>query len=101
MIVLEMYKIYYDIGPIYLKEFVNKTECVYNTRNRNRVDIPICNTVTYGYNSFKYEGASLWNKLCKTLKQELDVNNFKNLIKEWNGPECSCTLCKLCRLKNM
>ena len=24
MIVLEMYKIYCDIGPIYLKEFVNK-----------------------------------------------------------------------------
>ena len=95
-----MYKIYHDIGPIYLKEFVNKTECVYNTC-KNRVDIPICNTGTYGYNSFKYEGASLWNKLCKTLKQNLDVNNFKNLIKEWNGPECSCSLCKLCRLKNM
>ena len=46
-------------------------------------------------------GASLWNKLCKTLKQELDVNSFKNLIKEWNGPECSCSSCKLCRLKDM
>ena len=77
MIVLEMYKIYYDIGPIYLKEFVYKTECVYNTRNRKRVDIPICNTVTYGYDSFNYEGAPLWNKLCKTLKQGLDINKLK------------------------
>ena len=100
-ILSEMHKIYHGFSPEYMKDFVKKSDCIYITRNTKRVELPVCRTVRYGYNSFKYNGASLWNGLSYTIKQESDLCTFRKLLSEWNGLKCSCSACKLCSLKYM
>ena len=57
--------------------------------------------VKYGYNSFKFNGILLWNKLSNDIKRECNFKKFRSMISKWNGPQCSCSYCKLCILNNM
>ena len=86
------------MSPIYLSDLVAKTNQMYNARNVKSVLIPNFNSATYGYNSFKYQGAKIWNKLPNVIKSACDLKMFKRLINEWNGPTCACSYCKLCSL---
>ena len=97
-IVIEIFKIYHGMSPIYLSDLVAKTNQMYNARNVKSVLIPSFNSATYGYNSFKYQGAKIWNKLPNVIKSACDLKMFKRLINEWNGPTCACSYCKLCSL---
>ena len=51
-ILSEMHKIYHGLGPEYMKDLVKNSDCMYITRNTKRVELPVCRTVRYGYNSF-------------------------------------------------
>ena len=53
----------------------------YDLRNINLIQ-PICHTVTYGIKSFRYNGASLYNKLPNELRL-LSLDDFKSQIKLW------------------
>ena len=44
----------------------------YNIRNENCLVLPNIRTVKYGLNSFRYQGAKLWNSLDNDIK-DLDV----------------------------
>ena len=55
-------------------------------------------TVKYGQNSFRYHGSHLLNSLPPIMKRKSDI---KSMIKEWAGPECACSYCKLCSLYTM
>ena len=72
------------MSPAYLSDLVAKTSQMYNTRNVKSVLIPSFNSATYGYNSFKYQGAKIWNKLPNVIKSACDLKMFKRLINEWN-----------------
>ncbi len=54
---------------------------------------PKCNTVTYGLNSFRYKGATIWNDLPNKIKNSITLAKFKNQIKKWQGPTCLCNMC--------
>ena len=58
--------------------------------NISRTDIP-----------FKCNGILFWNKLPNDIKRECNFKKFKSMISKWNGPQCSCSYCKLCILNNM
>ena len=51
-----------------------------------------------GLHSLHYSGAALWNKLPSDLKQIIDIENFKSLLKTWDGPSCKCGVCTLCKI---
>ena len=35
------------------------------------------------------------------IMRECNFKKFKSMISKWNGPQCSCSYCKLCILNNM
>ena len=47
-----MHKIYHGLGPEHMKDLVKNSDCMYITRNTKWVELPVCRTVRYGYNSF-------------------------------------------------
>ncbi len=51
----------YDIQ--YLCKMFEKQRDEYHTRNSKALVQHKCNSTTYWLHSFKYEGASMWNKL--------------------------------------
>ncbi len=92
-IATEVYKAMNNIGPDYVKDIFNVKENPYNMRNTRPLIQPNYNTVTYGRNSIKYKGAMIWNKLPNDIKEALSLKQFKNMIKKWEGPSCTCNMC--------
>jgi hypothetical protein len=66
----------------------------YGLRNVNKLEKPYFNTYMYGFHSFYYQGALLWNILPDAFKNE-DFNVFKDLIRNWSQ-SCDCGQCLLC-----
>ena len=86
------------MNPVYLNDLIAKTSQMNNTRNVKSVLIPSFDSGTYGYNSFKYQGGKIWNKVPNVIKSACDLKMFKRLINEWKGPICACSYSELCSL---
>ena len=74
-----------------------KKNIPYNLRDSSRAQLSKPSRSKYDINSISYKGSSLWNALPRDMKKCLDLNTFKNMLKSWNGPPCSCGFCVTCR----
>ncbi len=101
LLLIEIYKMYNLLRPVYLHSILSKQANVTSTRNNLRVVQPICNTSTYGPSSARFYGSKLWNELDKPLKESVSLEDFKRNVLHWSGVACSCSTCKLCVLKQM
>ena len=90
---IECFKILNKLSPSCLHDLVVFKDCKYNFRYSNIVDIPRVRTSTYGKNSFKYAAAVLWNDLPDDFRKISNFNQFKNILKSWNGNVCKCSVC--------
>ena len=74
-----------------------RTKCVILIKGfvySNIVNIPRVRTTNYGKkNSFKYTAAVLWNDLPDNFRKISNFNQFKNILKSWNGNDCKCSVC--------
>ena len=93
-IATEFYKCMNQINPLYLQEFSNPIHTEYSLRNQRPVYQPKCRTIRYGINSFRYKGSKIWNSLPANIQRCVSLNEFKILIKTWNGPFCKCLMCE-------
>ena len=100
-IAIEMFKIYHSIGPKYLSKLVEKTDRKYKTGLVKPVCLPYVTNIKYGRNSFKYDGAYVWNSLPNNIKNGCTAKEFKSLIKSWPGPNCTCSYGNVCKLTNL
>ena len=62
---------------------------------------PVYNFVKCGKNRFSYHGAKLWNILPNLLREKEVYADFKDMLKGWEGLNCSCSYCDICVLNNM
>ncbi len=64
---MEVFKIYHKQGPLYLLDLFESPS---NARrygcNDRRLVQPKCRIETYGINSFRYQGAKVWNVLARS-----------------------------------
>ena len=92
-IAIEVYKIINGLCPEYLTDLVKIKENMYSFRSSSRLVQPKCNTVTYGLRSFTYKASKIWNDLPEIYKNVLSLKEFKAMIRSWNGPKCTCSMC--------
>ena len=52
-----------------------------NTRNKDKLAIPLCKTAAAGQKSFVYHATSIWNSLSQGLINLNNLNSFKRLYK--------------------
>ena len=95
---VEVFKVLNNVGPIYLKDMFNVKETNYAMRTRFLLLQPHFNTTKYGFNSICYQGAKTWNILTNDIKSASSLNVFKSLLKNWQGAICFCSSCDVCKL---
>ena len=96
----EVYKIINKIGPTYNHSMFIQPKINYNHRKALPLLQTKWKTKRYGFYSFKYQGAKLWNNLSNNYKYASSLNGFKHELLQWDLI-CGCNNCLLCTLAEM
>ena len=96
-VLLEVYKVYHKLGPLYLHDLFSVQNATYNLRKDQMLFLPRYTTVRYGTNSFSYQGIKLWNDLDNKFKI-MNYKEFKESLSTWLPKTCHCSNCILCKL---
>ena len=85
---IEVYKCIKGVNLSYINDlFKKKCSIGYNLRDSDLLVQPKFNAYTYGYKSFSYLGAKLWNALPSNVKLCDSLPCFKRELKSWcQGP---------------
>ena len=51
-------------------------------------------SMKYGSYTLRSLGPKIWHQLPSEIKNSEILSTFKNFIKSWSGPKCSCGFCK-------
>jgi hypothetical protein len=94
-IVIEVFKCLYDLNPEFMNDMFIVKETKFNLRDPSILIVPRFKTIMYGKKTFQYYGAHLWNRLPPNYKECLTINEFKNMLQQWDGPKCNCSICCL------
>ena len=92
---IEVFKCVNKLNPEYLNEMFTIKKCPYNFRDTSILERFKSNTTRYGLKSFRNYGAKIWNLLPNNCKSAVSLDDFKNMIKSWNGPSCKCPVCSM------
>ena len=79
-----------NIGPNYIKNLFSQRQSACRHMD---LCVPRVNQTTFGLKSFRYEAVKQWNSLPENVKRSTDLQTFKRLIKNWDGPACHCNFC--------
>ena len=91
----EICKTLHSLNPSYISEIFKD-----NSTGRRQLHITYSltvqryNTVTFGRNSLRFLRPKIWNHLPREFETAEDLKTLKILLKQWNGPQCNCNLCK-------
>ena len=86
---IEIFKTLHDLNPSFMKNIFIK-----NTRSEsNKLYVQSHKAKTYGERSLRTLGPEIWNALPDDIRNETSIDTFKNLIKTWTGPSCTCNMC--------
>ena len=88
---IEVYKCINGLNPKYLNDLFVIKKCKYDLRDNSLLNIWKVLTTEHGLKSFKYYGSKIWNLLPESCKGATSLD--KVLIKSWNGPKYSCSVC--------
>ena len=80
---IEVYRCVNNVNPAYLNELFTKHDIQYNLRDPFILYQPKFNTIKYGYRSFQYYGAKLWNALPVEIKNSENLYTFKWKLTNW------------------
>ena len=89
----EVYKCVNSIGPEFMNDMFRVKNIAYDLRNGTRLEQTKFSTIKYGFKSFSYHGASIWNKLPVHTKDSESLDIFKTNINSWSGTFCECSAC--------
>ena len=95
LLAIEVFKCVNKLNPEYLNEMFTMKKCPYNFRDTSILERSKSNTTRYGLKSFRNYGAKIWNLLPNNCKSAVSLDDFKNMIKSWNGPSCKCSVCSM------
>lgn len=85
---IEVYKSINGIAPDYISSIFTIRDSNYELRSRQTVNQRRFKTFKYGYNSFGYLAAKVWNNVPNNIKEAPSLNTFKNRIAQWKAIGC-------------
>ena len=93
---IEIYKSINKIKPTYMNEVfkLRKTSRAVRSNYKLNLDVPTINQVSFGDKSLRYYGPKIWILLPFHIKSFENLEEFKNIIKSWNGVSCKCKVCQ-------
>jgi hypothetical protein len=93
-IALEVFRVVKGLSPAYLAGTFTQTSNRYNLRSQSRIIYQCNDTKRNGLDSFRHYGGKIWNALPENVRSETDYKIFRNFLKTWSGPTCSCSFCR-------
>ena len=103
LITQEVFKSFKGQNSEYIQNLLGKKHATQPMKGNDRLlklYVPNVNQITFGYRSYTYEAQTLWNSLPIEYGKAETYEQFKNLIKAWDGPSCRCNICKYSNKKN-
>ena len=97
-IAVEAYKCMNDLNPPFICELLVRNDTTYGLRDSDKVFQPRVRTDKHGINSFRYQCAKIWNSLPTNVKKCESLTEFKSQVRNWDITECTCGVCKICRI---
>ena len=93
---VEIYKTNDNLNPSFMKQIFELRETNRNVREKYRLNlnIPNYNQVTFGKKSLRISELKIWNSLPYHIKSSKNLETFKTVIKNWDGVNCRCVVCK-------
>ena len=91
---IETFKILNNLSPSYILDLVKFKNTNYSFTDQNLAELPRVNTEPYGWKSFRYEAAHIWNSLPNELRTTTDFKELGRLTRAWKGISCKCSMCK-------
>ncbi len=91
---IEIFKTMKNLNPSFMNNIFSFRTSNYSSRYPNNLNHFRPNQVTFGSKSLKAMGPQIWNCLPNELKSAENLNSFKKMIKQWDGPSCKCNACK-------
>ena len=80
---IEVYKCMKKSNPKYLNDLFTSRDPKYNFRNNDLIQQDRFKTLKFGYKSFQYYGAKLWNSLPPEIKSSASLKLFKIKLNTW------------------
>ena len=103
LIAQEVFKSFKGQNPEYIQNLLGKRHATQpmsgNERPLQRY-VPRVNQITSGYRSYTHEAPTLWNSLPIEYRKAESYEQFRNLIRVWDGPSCRCNISKYGNKKN-
>ena len=81
------------LNPDYMSSLFAFSTTPYCTRGGSKLVQPKVNTISFGINSFAYQGSKIWNNLPRDVKDANCSITCMDLIVRWQGPTCQCGFC--------
>lgn len=94
-IAIEIFKCLNGLNPNFMSDMFNIKDSKYDLRKSKSMEVPSFKTVSYGKKSFSYNGCHLWNQLPDNIRNANSLSQFKNVLKQWTGPKCKCSMCNI------
>ena len=91
---IEIFKTVKHLNPPFMQNIFKLRSSNYSLRNPNNLAHVRPNQTTFGSNSLTSIAPQIWNGLPDRIKSAENLKSFKDLIKQWNGPNCKCSACK-------
>ena len=95
---IEIFKTLRDLNPEFMKDIFAQNWNPYQLRDNSRHESDLKaqkhKAFTYGECSLRVLGPNIWNALPIDMKNCVSLLHFKKLVKTWEGPRCSCKMCK-------
>ena len=88
---IEIFKTVKQLNPPFMQSIFKLRSSNYSLRNPNNLANVRPNQTTFGSKSLMSIGPQIWNGLPNELKSAENLKSFKDLIKQWNGPNCKCS----------
>ena len=89
LIIIEVFKSIQELNPDFINRLFQQKIIRYSLRDHDKLQTYKPKSTTYGFRSFLYIGAKLWNELPQRYKPAMNesLETFKRRLECWNGPK--------------
>ena len=94
-LMIELFKIKYDLVPPIMDSLLSRKTIYYKFRNMQEFQSEKKRTVFYDLETISYRALQLWTILPEEFKQKNTISLFKRDVRQWICNECPCRLCKV------
>ena len=94
-LMIELFKIKYDLAPPIMDFLLNRRTICYNVRDLQEFQSEKKRTVFYGLETMSNRAPQLWAILLEDFKQRNTISLFKSDVRQCICNQCPCRLCKV------